>query len=189
MKRLALALFCVMVALTGVKVLAVEDTPRIPGGHAFIFLRDSFGSEDMNVDGSIVPVNFDFVVPANTWIDLYGLNFVIENAMITPQSFGGLPPLPNGIAIQLLAADLDAVLQDVTVEGVLNSISDFGFLNGMSISILRASPPADVFIGSWNLEDTGAAFRLLSGQKVRVVVQDDLTGLSSFSVMVQGIFR
>ena len=166
--------------------MAILTPYRNPGDLVFKRLRSEVDqSIDMNVDGSSTPVAFSY---ANTTEDLYVLsraNWSIRDANPTAIKFGGLAELTNGLLMRVMNAEGKIVL-DMLDGFPLTKNLDFGILAGTDWARDVAAGAADVVTVKWTFARTGKRLLLPAGHKFQVVVQDNLTTLDEFKVMVQG---
>ena len=92
---------------------------RYPERFLFKFFRESGGSAEMNVDGSVTPVNFDVVHPHTATkperdaVFINRINCLIVDGNLRPSFFGGIAALTNGVTIDVLDAQLNSIL-DIT---------------------------------------------------------------------------
>ncbi len=128
----------------------------------------------MNVDGSITPVNFDFT--ANQYCEVRRINFFIQDNGIQPSNFGGLSELTNGIELKIPGK------LDFLAGFPIKTHRQFGLLAGINID-LASGPGDDVITVNWEREED---IHLEAGDKIRLTVKDNLSGLSKFYAMVQG---
>lgn len=154
----------------------------------YCFFRRSNGSKYMNVDGSVTPVHFDYVAPKN--VHLTRVNFSLVDDDIHYGVLGGLPTaLTNGILIKALDANGVGVLIDFLEGEAIRANEDFANLAGIDATVVwqpGASAGDNFFPIRWTLAKAGANLQLHTGQRIRITIQDNLTGLSHFTAMVQG---
>lgn len=160
---------------------------RSAGGHVYELLKDS-GSSDMAVDGSSTPVEFEFLIPANTWVDLAQFNIVLTDVAVTNDKFGAITALTNGVTIEIIDVDTTTVLFDFTATRPIRTNTDFALYAGVSAK-LAGGGLVDAVLVEWPLQSTGAVLRVLGGQLIRATVNDNLTGLNTFGILVQGLLR
>lgn len=164
----------------------------LPQAHVYEMLqRASDGTTAMNVNGSVSAVNFDYKVPSGTVYKKFMLSridFVIVDGAIRWGQFGGIATLTNGLLVQILD-DADVVLQHFAtdVHPIVNN-EDFGGLAGADNVIILAAGD-DALPVRFSIFKSGNPMALLPNWRVRVVVQDNLTGLTHFDAMVQGVLK
>lgn len=144
-------------------------------------------SPEMNVDGDPTPVNFDVSVPADELnpVTIRRVCLVGLDGGITPSEFFGIAELTNGLTIKIIDAD-GATLVDFLDGLTIKKNNDWVLLAGIDNPILNAAG-LDEFAVRWTLSNgLSEPLTLKPGQKMRVVVADDLTGVSEFRMMAQG---
>lgn len=146
---------------------------------------NSGASIEMNVDGSSTPVHFDYQAPATTNIRVYRCNITIVDGSVSPTKFGGATALTNGLLVQCVT-DGEALLCDFLNGQSIKRNVDWVWLAGNDNPIAAAAGD-DVIEIRWTIErGLGAPLALESGDRLRFTVQDDLTVLTEFRIMVQG---
>lgn len=149
----------------------------------FGFFEESGGSEEMAVNGSVTPETFQVVAP-NDGIEAVRINFLIADANIRIYDFfGGIAALTNGITIK--AMDGATELFDFIAGRTIKRNAHFTWLAGVDTPVLDAVGD-DVLPVRWTIEKSGESFRLQGGQSIDITISDDLTGLTSFTAMLQG---
>lgn len=143
-------------------------------------------SADMDVDGSETAVTFRLTTPANKLRALSRINFFIKDGGVDPADFGGITgPLDNGITLKLHDAD-DAVIQDFTNGHPILTNGDWVMLAGTDVIMLEGTGD-DVIGVRWSLFKVGAALLMPAGYYMELTVQDDITDLTQFHAMTQGL--
>ncbi len=151
------------------------------------FLRESGSSNQLIVDGSSTPVDFEIEASADETLCVYRIMLIIDDgSRINPQGFAGGSALTNGLLVKLIDTDGTTVLLDYIDGGTIQTNSDFGCLTGPTFLREEGVGFNDSLIIDWKLSDSGAGTRLDPGQRLRIVVQDDLTGIDSFVAISQG---
>ncbi len=141
------------------------------------------GSAAMNVNGSVTPVVFEYVVSSSFYFGLAEINLVISDAAITPVKFGGITALSNGITWQVVDAS-NTLLYDFCPGGNIKQNAEFGNIGGTTIVLTGG---ADQISVTWRTSTAGISAILQAGWKVRVTVRDNLTGLDYFQASVTGV--
>lgn len=158
------------------------------GGSQKVFakhLRNSSNSYDMNVNGSVTPVDFYISPPTNeTWFIGEWKLQILDQKGFDVGNFGALgSQLTNG---------LDCILE---VNGVQTSILDYTIKTNADITEMTFDSKLETFGNTsdslharWSFSDSGQNIRLSgsTNDKLIVRVQDDLTALTSFKINVQG---
>lgn len=161
-----------------------------PTNFVFTLLRDTSPSHDMTVDGSGTSVSFRYTVPAGRSFEFWRLTFHIIDGSVRADGFGGLAPLSNGVLVRILNAD-ESVQLDLSDNDPFVRHADFSHLAGIDVTPDQSGVGGaqDNVSVRWTVSRSGRAMLLASGQIIEFVIQDDLTGLTEFHAMVQGILR
>ena len=158
----------------------------LPADRFFIEMLQDGGSDEMAVDGSSTPVDFEYTVPASQEVLLSRAAVFIQDAGPSPTEFGGIAALTNGLLIQVrdgadqLVKQFGEPIQDNT---------DFVLLAGTDV-VYELTTGVDSVSVRWTFSRTsgGDLLQLREGETFRVRVQDDLTGLTSMRWALQGQF-
>lgn len=155
-----------------------------PGEFVFDYLKDG-SSVEMNVNGSVTAVDFDYTVPAGLYLELYKMTMMMTDGEIRWGDFAGLgTALTNGIEIQVLDSD-ENLLLDVTNSEDIKANEDLGFLAGTDA--IRAGSAGDTaYIADMVVAVGQHPMVLAPGSIVRAKVQDDLTGVSYLRTSIHG---
>ena len=173
------------VSLSGIRKNPISAL--LPGQHVYELVEDSGATVSMAVDGSVVPVNYEYEVPNNQDVIINRINFLIIDAGIVPTDFGGINGgVTNGIIIQAIDADGSTILISFINGMSIKSNAEFHLLAGTDV-FRDSGPGEDILDVSWVLSETGRGLFLTAGQRLRIIIQDDLTGLTDFRAMVQGV--
>lgn len=164
----------------------------LPEDHVYEYLRNlSTGSAEMNVDGG-TPANFDWVVPAGTKYKSFALtrlNFSLIDGAIRWGQFGGLgSALTNGLLIQAIDQDGTVLQHFGTNRNPIKANEHFANLSGVDNIVVPAAGD-DALAVRFTIARSGNKMTLLPNWRIRIIVQDDIDGLSFFRVMVQGILK
>jgi hypothetical protein len=146
----------------------------------------------MNIDGSGGAVNFDYAVPAGTIYKQFSfsrINFVIVDGNIRWGQFAGLgAALANGLLLQILD-DEDVVQQHFSTDvHPLRTNEDFSGLTGVD-NIIRLAAGDDAIPVRFSIFKSGNMMTMLPNWRVRVVVQDNLSGITHMDGLVQGVLK
>ncbi len=165
---------------------AMNDTDSF-----FEMFTSSSGVTEMKVSGTAVtPIAF-FVSPSTAesprGVDIARINIKLTDTGLRWTFFGGLGALTNGVKIEHLST-AGAVLFDFTDGHPMKINADWSLLAGTDDMIHPAAGPDAIPI-RWTLAKAGSAFHLNQGQSLRISVQDDLTGLTTFEAMAQGVYE
>jgi hypothetical protein len=153
------------------------------------FLYNGLNPE-MAVDGSVTPV--EYAIAASEEYDLYitKLIILIASGQIQNNKFGDLPALTNGWSLYVVEQGLTTFILDavtttgeLTIEsgGVATSLANWNPANDNARSIVVDLANAFPF-------ETQRGLRIGRGSrdKFAALVQDDLSGLSEFTVRAIG---
>lgn len=170
-----------------VPIVASTDVSIAPGKHVFKFVVGvglTQNIQNMNVNATgMTPSVFQYEVPANKVLVARKINFILTDAAFTPIKFGGIAALANGVKVTVTDGSDVELLDFLDTLTIKNNI-EFGLLAGANINIGSA---LDGMTVGWTLSDTGHGLILTEGEKIKVSIQDDLTGLTEFRAMVQGV--
>lgn len=141
----------------------------------------------LNVDGSVTPQVFPLTNAFDVPVDITRIILHITDASAMDDAlFGGLPALTNGIVFRRNE-------NDGTYTNYWNAKTN-GRMGEIAYDARYDSKaPAGVygFTAMFSYAGQimhGVAIRILEGQAIELVVQDDLTGLLSFTITCQGHF-
>lgn len=159
----------------------------IPSNFVFKFLKNAT-SPEMNIDGSVTPVNFDYVVPAGKVLWVERVNFVVINESMVADSFFGIADLANGLSIKVLSAS-DDVLIDFYDGLTIKTMVDFCNLAGADAGnfVNENAIAHDTANVRWTIAKAGEPMMLTAGEKFRITVSDDISDIERFRAMVQGV--
>jgi hypothetical protein len=155
------------------------------------FMKNLDGESNMNVDGSAsVSGTADFYIscPAGDEILLHrAMISIYDTKGMEDEEYGDLgSSLSAGLELKVLSSDGTTVLADLTGglpiktnQGWSQVCYDFGrtaFVNTTNA----------VAAGRWTFSKGGNPIYLKAGQRLQMDVNDDLTGLISQRIMIQG---
>ena len=161
----------------------VTKNPFLPENFLFEYLKDS-GDPEMNVDGTVAKI-YEYVVPADKALVIARLNILMVDATIEPDKFGGLAALTNGLTIEALSPS-DAVLKDYCNGVPIKATSEFIALAGEGFQVDKQGAALDQLAVRWTLAKAGNEVLMTEGYKFRVTVQDNLSTITKFRMMLQG---
>lgn len=167
------------------------DTITIDSPFDFAFTTSggcSYGSKEMNVDGSVTPVIFR-VGPGNLNInvqwDITRIMFAITDAVAMDDGkFGGISALTRGIVLRVTNSKNKNIFN-------IKSNGDFA-LRSYNIEYTNKAPAGEngfrcrrTFAGQ---QTNGVTIRVSSenNDQIQLIIRDDLTDLTSFNAVVQG---
>ncbi len=166
------------------------ELTQIPTNFVFKLLRTSADSDDMAVNGSVTPVAFRYTVQVGRVFELWRITWHIIDGGIRADGFGGLTARANGLLLRILKSD-ESVELDVTDGEGLKRHADFTNLAGVDVipDTSGVGGAEDNVSVRWTIARAGRAMLLTEGQHIELVVRDDLSDLTVFHGMVQGILR
>ena len=150
-------------------------------GLAFRGFVTNGGSPDLNVDGSITPVDFTIAPPSGKIWYVHNISLVIEDNAINFTKFGGLLALTNGVDFK--------VKQNGSSEESLANIKNNGEFYTFANQVLLESSAIDILVIQVNTKiNTGTTFKLINsaGDNFKVIINDDLTSINKFQIVVRG---
>lgn len=164
----------------------------LPEDFVYFHLTTIAGAIDMNVDGSVAAVNYDYVVPAGTQYKTFlfsRINFEIVDTAMQWDRFGGIiGGLTNGLLLQVLD-NVNVIRQDYdTTRRPIMTNADFSPLAGIDNPLTAAAGP-DAMPIRFSIFKAGRRMTLFPNWRIRVIVQDDLSAITIFRSMIQGILR
>ncbi len=141
----------------------------------------SGGGHEMNVDGSSTPINFIAQPPSGKKWYIARMMLTLEDMAISHTKFGGLTPLTNGVDIKVTESGVERPL----AEHLIKTNSAFYQL---AYDVVISSAITDILSMRWTFTKGGTFLELLNStsDNFKVVINDNLTGLSSFQVLIQG---
>jgi hypothetical protein len=159
----------------------VVDAPNLIG----VLLReggDPAGSIEMNVDGSATPVPFQYRVPEGKVLYLSRVHVVITDTLMGWDRFAGVPELTNGIRVRLLD-------EDGTVYQALDGMpfrvnADMALLGDVEVKDI---PAQQLRLLQMNWDLAGLNLRIGAGHCFCILIQDDLSAIPYFRVMLRGM--
>ena len=152
-------------------------------GNFFKFFRNGANSNAMNVVGA--PTMFKVTCPTNGTLDVYRINFTFVDTAMKYAVWGGGSALSTGITVKVYDAD-NVVLFDFLDGETLKANEDFTSLSGVDSIIGPAAGVDDLSI-RWTLEKSGRVVTLDQGDYFGINIQDDISGVTKFTAMLQGI--
>lgn len=160
------------------------DTP-IPEAYRVKDVSISKINPNAIVNGSVTPAEFRFANDFDYSIDITRLIFhITDNAAMDDALFGGIPALTRGVAVRRKNAD-----GSYTNYFNIKANGQFGEIAFDKVYDSKA--PAGVYGFTARLtfsgqEKMGVVLRLAPGEEIQLLVQDDLTTLTSFLTIAEG---
>jgi hypothetical protein len=155
--------------------------PTHPGPFFNEFLENG-GSSDLNVDGSSTPVDFTLSPPSGKIYHIHKVLIGIEDTSINHDKFGGITGgLTNGILFKVKENGTERDLIPVALK------KNAGFYV-VAFDVTISSSTTDILVARWDFSDSGTTLKLQDSTSdyLKLTVQDDLTTITQFKVLVQG---
>ena len=143
-----------------------------------------FGNTDMSVDGSVTPRIFGVRNPTAQDIDL-AVDFtrMILSMELTGSGdydeFGNIPALTNGLICRFVDGRKQNIFNVKDNREFDNLMYDFKF-------IAASGNAPDGLSGRFTFEKLGSVIRLKPFEDLQFIVEDNLTGLTTFEILLQG---
>lgn len=152
----------------------------------FTHLKNT-GSPEMNVDGSITPQIFEYIIPAGKDAWLHRLNMYALATSIDPDNFYGVPALTNGLDFKVVDEE-DNLIIDFTNGVPIKRTIDFAAFAGSDAgnTIDRLGATNDGATVRWTFSRAGQPMFLRAGSKFQAVVNDNLAAIDTLRMMMQG---
>lgn len=141
---------------------------------------------EMNVDGSETTQTFLINNPFETAADITKIIFLIRSTSDMDDSlFGSLPELEKGIVLRKVISSSE----NVNLWNVKNN-GEFGMIGSKKFQ--EKAPSGEygmqIDLSYAGMENHGVCLRLNQGESMELLIQDDLTSLTSFRSIIQGHF-
>ena len=151
------------------------------------FLRDPLNSDsrEMAVDGSTTPVAFRYTAPAGGAILERAIIFYEDTGTFDATLMGNGVAMTTGLTFQVLDSDDTAVKLDLLDGETLKSNADFSRVCFDFAHLTMGTGPETAAV-RWTFSRSGKPVELEAGDSLTVTVSDNLAGLNTFTVMVQG---
>jgi hypothetical protein len=138
---------------------------------------------DMNVSGTLAsPVIYEVTPPSDeVWHITRILVSITDNVAMDDAKFGGLSSLTNGVVIRENKTINDTISNWKSNQHMIEDMYDITYSD-------KAPAGSYGLRGRFTFKNSDVALRLdgSSGDKLEVLIQDDLTGLSTFKIKAQG---
>lgn len=175
--------------------LAISAVAANPDDFAYKYLRRVSGPAgatvvDMNTNSALgTPSVFEYEVSASQQLKLRRVNFELIDGGMQNQRFAGLATaLTNGCLFEIIDNDGNAQLLDFLDGNPITMNADFAPIAGVD-SILEATAGDDALPIRFTIERAGANMVLAVGQRIRFTIRDNLSTVTRFRAMAQGIFE
>lgn len=160
--------------------LTVPAVDPFPGFSVRRFATND-SSPDLNVDGSITPVEFLVEPTTGKIFYVHSISIVLEDPAINFSKFGGISALTNGVDFKASQIGLSEVL--------LENIKSNGEIYLFANEIIFDSASTDILVAHINVkEDTGTTVKLVDSlsDNLKIIVNDNLTSIAKFKVIARG---
>lgn len=162
-----------------------------PGTRIDSFLRESGGSNQLAVNGSVTPVEFAFTPDDTRRCEITRILFSIrDNGASGPDEFGAITNgITNGITLKTLDSG-DVVTHDFLDGETIKTNGGFAEFSYDVENLGRGLSGDDIYAVRWTFGAAGEplTFEPGSGQRLAIEVSDDLSSLVWFRVLVQGFY-
>ena len=163
-----------------------------PANFAYEYLRvvtgtGAQGSVEMNLNSVTTGTVYEYVVPADKVFNFARVNFVIVDANVRPDDFGGIAGgLATGSTFEIIDDDANTQLVDFTNGVRMQTNADFIPLSGADVVINDVAGVDDMLPIRFSIFKAGSNMKLTAGQRVRWTNWDNLTAITKFRAMAQG---
>jgi hypothetical protein len=141
------------------------------------------GSEAMNVNGSVTPVVFKYIVPSGYTVFLRGFTFQLVDANIDWIEFGGIAELSVGVLVEIYDSNDVQIAALPTLKNNYETAMVFGAGN---VSLIQGAATDNLIFHMDLVEQIGHTLSLPEGWYVKLTVRDDLTGLTHCDALLTG---
>lgn len=170
--------------VTSTNRLRVDTRASAPLGSVQEYLKDTGGSPDMDVNGSVTPVVFSYYAGSDYDVELSSITMIIEEPAIAfGTTFWGETGLTNGLLVEVKSEDLENVLCNPRYTRECLEAAEVGGFDLVTATpdfarVVRAFPPGTI------LKKAGT----YPGDEdyIRATVRDNISGLSYFRMIVRG---
>ena len=164
--------------------------PVVPAKKFFRFLDtngDGTGTKSANVNGSVTPVEFKLQPAAG---EIYYLHRMIahitDGALTSAANYGDVAgPLANGLTMGFYNTDDDSLILDILNGIPIKSNADWSIRN-FDLAPDTFAAGNRYVSARWSFDRSGGPISLTEDEYLKVIINDDLTGLVSHYFNVQG---
>lgn len=141
-------------------------------------------NRDMNVDGSTIPQIFQIGTVADLPLQITRINFAMtDGSSGDDTTFGGCPALTNGIVLRFIDGAWFNIF-NVKTNGDLRKVAGGDFIYSDKAGGGAHGFSSRVTFNGQDKMDT--VIEVMQGEQLQIIIQDDLTCLTSFDVTAQG---
>lgn len=146
---------------------------------------DGTGSIDMNIDGSVVPVDFRLLCPPGRTLYLEDVSvFIQDEGNFAAAGYGGIATLAVGTSLGIKTTS--GMIVDVTDQLPIRSNSDW-LAYAFKTESYDFSAGQSVLSFNYNLNSSGRPLVLGPGMEWFATVNDDLSALTAHRIRVSYI--
>lgn len=128
----------------------------------------------------------NFYYQATGYVDIYRMIVSIEDGTaMWANRYGGEAALAVGIFVKIIDSDGLTVLKDLTDNIAIKANAQWGQLC-YDVDVKAWGTGNELLVSRWTFSAAGSPIRLNPGQSLRVVLNDDFTGLVDHKFMIQG---
>lgn len=167
-----------------------------PTQFVYSLLQDPTGSAEMAVSagaadsgsvGTLSAVGFTYTCPTGCYTAVERVNMIGYEPGISPNEFLGLTSLTTGIKIGIYDSTNTRILDFLGGRTIVRH-HDFSLLAGIDSEAVNTTPANDdAWHSRWTIAKAGDSLRLYPGEQFMVLIRDDISALTSFQMMLQGI--
>lgn len=140
---------------------------------------------DMNVNGSVTPVVFGINNSLESSLDVVRIIIhITSTTSMDDGKFGGLDALTRGVVFRKRRVDGNYITYwNAKTNGSFGEVAFDKYYDDKAPAGIYGLTVRITYAGQ---AKHGVAIRLLPGEAIEMILQDDLTGLDSFRIMTQG---
>jgi hypothetical protein len=153
-----------------------------PQKQLFFKRFENGGIADMNVNGSVTPVVFSVSPPAGeVWRIASWSLYVQDGGTFDAEKWGNGITMTNGLLpiLNIGGTDYDMLEFTIKTSGDLSSVCD-------GLNHLAFGTGDEIVTAEWDFISKGQYVRLTENDSIKLVVQDDLTGLVKQYSLIKG---
>lgn len=150
----------------------------------FLSLDNDGATFDASVDGSVTPQNFDFGSSTDTYLIERMMTKIEDGGIWATNKYGSLTALTTGIDVCVLDPD-DVVIMNL-IDGLRIQTTPGWQRYCYDGQLVQFPGGDDYFVNRWTFAKHGAPILLKPDYKLRVIINDDLTALSTHLFCVEG---
>lgn len=181
------------IAISASNPLPFSPSPAIPSRFIYKFLSRVSGPQaastndvDLNTASSLAtPSVFEY--QASGRVRIRRINFEMVDSGIQNQRFAGLAGLANGCLLEVVDDDGATQILDFLDGNPIIMNGDFAPLSGVDSVPFTVGAGDDAMPVRFTIGKAGAAMLLTNSQIIRWTNQDDLSAITRFRGMVQGV--